>query len=1021
MEVEARVSVQAMRGRFEQLHEESPVASSPAQKINTSSVRTRASSVINKDSSSSEEGKKAQGKLAYLTEANEQDQKHLGRGNIISGQETYISGSFMHGILSPLQSTSKNTRTPTARKYSIDSIRERREHTGVQTHDAYSHGLLNKSAGEKLDSCGAELRPSVVKRIPIFKSVDTGLNSESKKFTKEAGEETVADSQGKRGRLFGHIRSRSHGNFIIKRDSSVEKNSPNESVTKQKENVLNTDWLTPKRKQKGNDNLYNNQDSKSNSSFEGKQKIVANVVKNMKNKEKPKVLRKLSFSSKTEKELKNKKVKAVNSVSKERQTGPSLPSADKANRADNLKAKLEANTRFTKADEHKQVKDKGSNLQNTSHISGAAVTTVAIAKAVADVALKKSGTVTSNSNESFSSPCSEDTLAVPPERPPRRRSSGAGLPPRKKGKAPSPPDHSSMSPIALSKTENETPGVKKCTSEEELCSLSMTENHVEHKMSPNVIKNRYRESPNLCKSSESLTSSQSLEKSRDNSPVTINQVSSPILSKRPPRGHSALCRTPNEQRERACEDKKKNFKSELQSIHLESNKEARVLTKGQQCETNCTEASESIACLDDESRKDNTMESTVKSDTECLPVGPPPRKPPRTFAYDIYRNVKASQSDEEQGEKESGDSHENSQSKAPHAQPIYAVPVKKKNSKKFIAKPPVRSKSDLTNKDISKPSIAPKPAHILSKAKRASVVDPLSSTEKDEEAAITSEFQRQAHIRYSLRRPKKPPPVPPPYPEMEGNAISDSGMSSSNTNTSSKIQADKSCFIYNQRNQHEDIHSCQNAWDSNSNTQEFSEHEHSSSESLNLRRRLHSKCFSPDLSNYEDLKTLAPSVTGTSHSTHNLRTSSPSLQNEQPLSLGYCSVDTPSPDMTDLYKKRSMSDETLYKGSRHGDEPIYATPIFTNSKSSSSHNRQRELHYMCSILFTDEEEADAGRDGTECERKKRRNSTHGKEKMMGTDAADGNRGRSSLISAWKKEFRQSCRQVQNRIKKTVIR
>lgn len=901
-----------MRGRFEQLQEESPPASSPAQKINTSPVRTRASSMINKDGSSNEEGKKAQGKLTYPTEASEQDQKHLGGVGSIPAQGTPNSGSFLSGITSPIRSCSKNTRAPTARKYSIDSIRERREHAEIQTPNTYSHGLLTKSAGEKLDICGAELKPSIVKRIPVFKSTDTGLNSEGKKFTKEAGEEAIADSHGKRGRLFGHIRSRSHGNFIIKRDSSIEKNSPTDSVKKQ-ENVLNRDWLTQKWKQKGNVNLYNNQDSKSNSSFEGKQKIVANVVKNMKNKEKPKVLRKLSFSSKTEKELKNKKVKAVNSYSKDRQIGPSLPPADKANRADNFKA----NTRFMKADDHKLVKDKVSpDMQKTSHISGAAVATVAIAKAVADVALKKSGTVTSNSDEIFSSPCSEDTLAIPPERPPRRRSSGAGLPPRKKGKAPSPPDHFSVSPIALNKTEYQTPGVKKCTSDEELYSLSITgiENHVEHKMSPDVMAGRHNESPDLCKSSESLLSFQSLEKSRDNSPVMINQVSSPLLTKRLQRGQNALCRTQNEQRDKVCEEKSKIFKSELQSIHLESNKETSMLTKEEQnCERNCTEVSESSLCLDDEGNNDTTLDSTVKSDMECLPVGPPPRKPPRTFAYDIYRHVKVSKSDEEHGEKETGDSNENSQSETSNVTPIYAVPVKKKNTKKIIAKPPVRSKSDLTSKDMSKPSIAPKPAHILTKAKRASVVDPLSSIEKDEEAAITSEFQRQAHIRYSLRRPKKPPPVPPHYPEMEDNTISDSGTSSNIANTSIKSHTDISCFKNNQRNQHENIHSSKNALDSNSNTQEFSENEHSSSESLNLRRRLQSKCFSPDLSNYEDLRLPLPTVTVTSHSTHNLRTSSPSLENDQPLSLGYCSVDSPSPDLTDLYKKRSMSDETLYK------------------------------------------------------------------------------------------------------------
>lgn len=36
----------------------------------------------------------------------------------------------------------------------------------------------------------------------------------------------------------------------------------------------------------------------------------------------------------------------------------------------------------------------------------------------------------------------------------------------------------------------------------------------------------------------------------------------------------------------------------------------------------------------------------------------------------------------------------------------------------------------------------------------------------------------------------------------------------------------------------------------------------------------------------------------------------------------------------------------INQGARHGEEPIYATPIFP--KGSSGHSRQRELHYMVS-------------------------------------------------------------------------
>ncbi|XP_042230437.1 uncharacterized protein LOC121871906 [Homarus americanus] len=457
---------------------------------------------------------------------------------------------------------------------------------------------------------------------------------------------------------------------------------------------------------------------------------------------------------------------------------------------------------------------------------------------------------------------------------------------------------------------------------------------------------------------------------------------------------------------RPLNEENKKFKTELQSIHLE----AGMSSEEKMSLRNCRVSSKSNECLHEKFSVDSVLESGEKVKIECLPAGPPPRKPPRTFAYDIYKNVKGSMGEEVPGE-ETSELNKNSQSETPQPQPIYAVPLKKKKSNsKFIPKSPVRSKSDLTNKDISKPSIAPKPPHILNRAKRASVVDPLSSTEKDEEAAITSEFQRQAHIRYSLRRPKKPPPAPPPYSDMEGNTLNNSVNSPSNANILTKSNTD----IYSVSNV---LPSSKNTFDLNCDPNEFHGSKNISQESFDLQSISHSKSLSSSqgipVSDYEDIKSSVLALRATFCSTHNLEATSPSLENDQPLSLGYCSVDSRSPDTTDLYKKRSMSDETLYKGSRHGDEPIYATPIFNTNKGSSSHSRQRELHYM--------EEADAGRDGTDSGRRNRRNSTNGKEKMLGTDTADGGKGRSSLISAWKRDFRQSCRQVQNKIKKTVIR
>ncbi|XP_042230439.1 uncharacterized protein LOC121871908 [Homarus americanus] len=219
MEVEARISVQAMRGRFEQRHEDGTLVSPLAQKINTSPVRTRTSSVTNKDSPNGDEGKITQKKLVLPLEVSEQDQKLLTGVKNGPLKEDSKNGSFLSDIISPVLSGSSQ------RKFSFDISRERREQTDVKMYETPSYSLLNKSTGEKLDSCGAEVKPSVVRRIPVFKSVDTGLNSEGKKSDKEDEEESVSGSLEKRGRFFGHIRSRSHGNFIIKREASVEKNS----------------------------------------------------------------------------------------------------------------------------------------------------------------------------------------------------------------------------------------------------------------------------------------------------------------------------------------------------------------------------------------------------------------------------------------------------------------------------------------------------------------------------------------------------------------------------------------------------------------------------------------------------------------------------------------------------------------------------------------------------------------------------------------------------------------------------
>lgn len=999
MEVEARVSVQAMRGRFEQLHEESPSANSPTQKINTSPVRTRTTSVISKDTPKCDKETKTQ-KLVHTTEMDEPDQ-NLMISSIKNGEVKDPKNDSLSKIISPVLLSLEMTMDVSQRKHSVDSQAQRRYQSEKRPFGMHSRGLLNKSAGEMLDNCGAEIKPSVVRRIPVFKSVDTGLNSENT-FSKE--EEKVDDSitecHEKRGRFFGHIRSRSHGSFIIKRDQSVEKKS--DSIIKQKESILNKDWLSQKKKVKSSDHLLNNQDSKSNSTFEGKQKIVANVVKNMKNKERSKVFRKLSFSSKFEKEIKNKKEKSVTPGSKDRRNGL-IPSPDKA---DNFQVKAETNAKDSKIDRgHKRNID--NKQRSNGHKSGASLGTVSVAKAVADATRKLSGTVASDTVQSISSSCSGNTFAVPPARPPRRRSSGAGLT-HKKGKAPSPPSQPSPSPVSGNKTMCDKYVVNTYNTDDFLHSscISNTEMSLEHRLSPDFIANRCRESPDLSKSSESLLSSHSFEKTRENSPI-ITDSSSPSLSKRCAIARSPLPNSMNDQIKSEYAGKSIAFRSELQSVQLE-NKEIDVSTKNHMSEKQCIATSRATEFLREKGTNDSLLEATESEKSECLPAGPPPRKPPRTFAYDIYKNVKTPKSEEDTGEL-----NENSKSSTPPPQPIYAVPLKKKkNTKTFSPKPPVRSKSDLTNKDISKPSIAPKPAHIITKAKRASMVDPLSSTEKDEEAAITSEFQRQAHIRYSLRRPKKPPPAPPPYTEMEGN-INYYANNPSIPDIMTKLHADRRCSLNEQIHRHIILPGFKNVWDVNSNHQEIYDNENNLRELLDLKTS-HSKSLSSSqgflTNDYEDIKSCTAAVRATS-SCDFKEASSPSLDSDQPLSLGYCSVDKSSTDVAYLYKKRSMSDETLYKGSRRGDEPIYATP-FTHTKGSFTQDHQRELHYM---------ESDAGRDGNECGRRNRRNSTHCKERMLGNDVSDGNRGRSSLISAWKRDFRQSCRQVQNKIKKTVIR
>ncbi|KAK8406119.1 hypothetical protein O3P69_007084 [Scylla paramamosain] len=363
----------------------------------------------------------------------------------------------------------------------------------------------------------------------------------------------------------------------------------------------------------------------------------------------------------------------------------------------------------------------------------------------------------------------------------------------------------------------------------------------------------------------------------------------------------------------------------------------------------------------------------------------PPARPPRRRAAGLGPNPRRKGDD--------GSKKEKTEEKS--SPPIYAVPIKKKNNK-MIPKPPVRSKSDLS-KESNKPSVAPKPPHVLAKAKRASLVDPLSNVEKDEETTITSEFQRQAHVRYSLRKPNQLSSTSS-HDKIE-NTQDNSHPKHENSSSEIHYHPNYSTIDYEDENDLTSDYSKPKR-DTSSKVSNSPGSREIRSQPMGMSSQNKDKCHSE----YEDI---AP-----------MTSSNSSTENEQPLSLTYCFANTPLPDVTHLHTKRSMSDETLYKGCKK-EEPVYATPTFKTNNYQRDQTSQKELHYMCSVLFTDEEEADAGRDRAEC--RIRRNSIQGREKVSGSEAEDGSKGRSSLISAWKREFRQSCRQVQSRIKKTVIR
>lgn len=300
MEVESRVSVQAMRGKFEQKPEDNPLSCvpSPAPRLTTSPGRARTSSLIIKDKSNSCDNAKSCERFSNLTN---NESECLSRNT----KHSPNSASKTKSIFSPVLSGSIVAKALSPKKHSVDNVKDRKLSSETNSHEV-SSDVAKTTPSRKISE-------TVVRRIPVFKSFNGGLHSEDRNGVKHEVKEPTGETPGRREKFLGHIRSRSHGNFMIKRDSSVESNGrcPNkgESTKGKSENGCGDDMHGKNYRQKSSDNLYGYRDSKCSSPFEGKQKLVANVVKNMKNKEKPKVLRKFSFSSKTEKELKNKKKK----------------------------------------------------------------------------------------------------------------------------------------------------------------------------------------------------------------------------------------------------------------------------------------------------------------------------------------------------------------------------------------------------------------------------------------------------------------------------------------------------------------------------------------------------------------------------------------------------------------------------------------------------------------------------------------------------------------------------------------
>ena len=813
MEVDSWVSVQARRERFEQLYEDSPIASSHNTPFHPA-PRPRTLSTPTKNLHNSDELRSSGGKNANINN-HEWDCKI---SKYASNTEPCLKGS-------EVPTSGKNLKN-------YIKVKEQVDHPSQKDGETLKNIVIPLSGTSK--------------NIPVFKPASSVTNRKHER--EEEAEIPISDSQGKRGRFFSHIRSRSHGNFIMKRDSSAEKNitvGQQNGIMGYKENKSHKDWPTPKCKQRSIDNLLSREDSKSSSSFESKQRLVSNV-KNIKNKETPTVLRKFSFSSKNEKDMKNMKEKFVSPNNARHKQPGFIPSVShKSN-----KQKLDSRDSGINMDRRLITEKK--TAKNKSHASDIAMVPVLIAKTVAEVASKRCIAQTRFKINSLSSMSSEDRFSDPPARPPRRRATGAGPTPKRKGKAPSPPSES-FTAIINQNQEIESDSLFQISSPEE---------------SPGNTSHMFRDSTtDDLKSYESPSSYHSPERCFENLNEIVHINSTPVNKFFSNSNSKSVCKSLIETRH-GDNGKKTKFRIEIQSVSLK-NTRANTVTK---------------------THHDNneTLEQNNTTEAEGLPPGPPPKKPPRTFAYDIYKNTSMPSL-----EIEGDDSSKKDKAEGKVSQPIYAVPVKKKNNK-VVPKSPIRSKSDLS-KEIIKPSVAPKPPHVLAKAKRASLVDPLSNLEKDEDAAITTEFQRQAHVRYSLRKPNKLPPTL--YCDREENTQNNSH--SEHINSSLEIQHDPNySTIYYENESNLTSNYSKQKKDTKCMT-------NNSPGAVEIKshpmRTPYSQSQDNCQSEYEDITPITSSIS--------------SIENEQPLSLTYCFARTPSPDVMYLHTKRSMSDETLYKAS----------------------------------------------------------------------------------------------------------